>query len=173
MAAITLLVGTLIFPLLISVRKKLAELVVLKKELALTNGGNKISQEIGNRYRKVKINLDKVDALFVDPQAPVGLIRFWEKTAADYQLLIVVSPAALPVKKKDPWHSIGFQINLIGSFPNFLKFLKKTESSFYLVKSKNLIINKLEKDKNKNKEKKSEVPAGDLKANLLVQVFTK
>jgi hypothetical protein len=158
-------------PSIMAVKKNLAELISIKKELALSNGGAKMSQQLRNRYKKIEANLDRIDKLFIDPQAPIDLIEFWEKTAADCGLSIAISPASLQAKKGDPWNSIGFQINLIGSFPDFSKFLEKTESSFYLIKAQSLVIDKLEK--NKNKEKSPEIHPGDIKANLLVKVFTK
>ena len=166
-----LLISAVGIPSFIAVKKNLAELVSVKKDLALSNGGAKISQQLRNRYKKIETNLDKIDKLFIDPQAPIGLIEFWEKTAADCGLSIAISPASLQAKKGDPWNSIGFKIDLIGSFPDFLKFLEKTESSFYLIKIQSLAINKLEK--NKNKEKGPKIRPGDIKAKLLVKIFTK
>jgi len=167
-----LLVSAVGIPSFMAVKKNLAELIGVKKELALSNGGAKMSQQLRNRYKKIETNLDKIDKLFIDPQAPIGLIEFWEKTAADCGLSIAISPASLQAKKGDSWRSIGFQIDLIGSFPDFSKFLEKTESSFYLIKIQSLIIDKLEKNKN-NKEKGPKIRPGDIKANLLVKVFTK
>lgn len=172
--AIIFLVGVVIVPLVMSVNGNLEKFVSLKKEVFISGGNAEAFQKVNDSYKRIKVNLDKENNLFIDPQAPIGLIEFWEKTANDYHLLISISPNALKANKKDPWNSIGFQINLTGSYPDFLKFLEKIEASFYLVKIKSLAIVRFQKSKNKTGEKKSStIVPGSINAKLIVKVFTK
>lgn len=169
---IALLIGAVFFPLLKSVKKDLNNLISIKRDLIFFSGDVEISRQLRSKYKKIEADLDKMDKLFVDRQAPIDLIEFWEKTAADYGLSITISAYPLRKKNTDPWDSIGFQINLTGSFPGFLRFLEKIESSSYLIEAKSLTINKLEKNKD-GEEEEFEIIDGDIKANLLVKVFVK
>jgi hypothetical protein len=165
-----------VFPLIKSVKKDIKAVVQTEQELAFYNSETRASERFKNKYREIELNLNKLNALFVDPQAPISLIEFWEKAAADCGLSIAISPASLKTGKGDLWPFIAFQMTLKGSFPDFSRFLRKIESSFYLVQPKSLVVSKLKAGQNKagqNQKEDSEPYLNGVKADLLVQVFTK
>ncbi len=166
-----LLVSFVIVPLFRRIEKNLAELINIKKELVMSERQAGKFEQFRDMYKEMEPDLDKIDQLFVDPDVPINLIEFWEKTASDCNLLISVSPASLKQEKNDSWDSIGFQINLTGSFVDFSKFLEKTEANSYLIEAQSLVLNK---SKGGGAGKKGlEDYRGEIEANLLVKVFTK
>jgi len=166
-----LLVGFVIVPLFRRIKKNIAELIDIKKELVMSEGQTGKFEQFKSAYEKMEPDLDKIDQLFVDPEVPINLIEFWEKMAADCNLSTTIFPTSLKPGKNDPWDSIGFQISLAGSFSDFSKFLEKTESGFYLIEAQSLILNE---SKEKAAEENKLLGYREMiKANLLVKVFTK
>ena len=148
------LIYFLIYPLVQGIKRSSQNLVRTKKELTLFQTKVEEVEQAKENYEKLKSNLDKIDKLFIDPEIPIDLIKFWEKTADDSGLSIDISPVSLKPVAADSWSSIGFSLILTGFFPDFLKFLEKIETSFYLLEVQGLTVK-------------------DLKADLMVKVFTK
>ena len=94
-------------------------------------------------YEKYRPSLEKVDNLFVDSEVPVEFIAFLEKTAEETQVEIGISSISLGKNADDLWSFNAFQITSNSSFPNFLKFLEKLETSPYLIRIQNLNIYRL------------------------------
>jgi len=134
------LICFLIFPLIKGIKKNSQDLVGAKKELSLFQAKVGGIEQATKSYEKVKSDLDKIDKLFVDPEVPIDLIKFWEKTAKEAGLTIEISPVSLKKSEADPWNSIGFSLILNGSFPDFLKFLEKIENSSYLIEVQGLTV---------------------------------
>lgn len=148
------LICFIIYPLVQGIKRNSQDLVGAKKELTLFQTKVEEVEQTKENYEKLKSDLDKIDKLFIDPDVPIDLIKFWEKTANDSGLSIDIAPVSLKAVGTDPWSSIGFSLILSGSFPNFLKFLEKIETSPYLLEVQGLTVK-------------------DLKADLIVKVFTK
>jgi len=110
-------------------------------------------------YKELEETLSGIDNLFIDSEVPVEFINFLERTAGDNSLEIELSSAVTQTVKGDIWPSIAFQAQIIGSFPDFLKFWEKVENSIYLVEVKNLNVGRLED--------------GTVKASLSIKVFAK
>jgi len=109
-------------------------------------------------YEDIEGELKKIDQLFVSSEVPIDLIKFWEEAARESNLSIEISPTSLNIAEEDIWDSLGFQINSIGSFPDFLKFLEKTETGPYLIEVQNLTIRK---------------SSENIKATLITKVYSK
>ncbi len=132
-----------IYPLVKKIKNDSNEFIVVKRELVLSEVRARRFEQFKETYGKLEPNLEKIGRLFVDPEVPIDLIEFWEKTARDSELSISISSISSRTAETAPWYSMGFQMNLTGSFPNFLKFLEKIERGSYLVEVKNLTVKRL------------------------------
>ncbi len=162
----------LIFPLFQEIKKEAAGIVSFKKNLAFLETEAESFGEFKNSYLGIESDLGEMNTLFVDSEVPIDFIGFLEKTARDCHAQIKISPA-LPAKiEKESWPFMIFQIASVSSFPNFLKFLEKLESSNYLMEVQNLNIARLSEAELKSKglEKFS---LGDVQSMLTFKVYTK
>ena len=157
--------------------KKNSESLISQKAASVSFGAKiKELEEFQTVYQDLKPNLEKIDALFIDSKVPVEFINFLETTSQEYQNLIKISPG-LPLKtERDPWLSIVFQITSTGSFPNFLRFLAKIETSPYLIEVQNLNVKRLTEKALMSKAPNqglAEGSLGDVEATLLIKVYAK
>ena len=113
-------------------------------------------------YEIYQANLRKMDQLFVDKEEPVDFIEFLEAEAMRVKLTINLTPLTLKAGKKDVWPSTSFQAEMAGSFPNFLRFLDKIESSPYLLVLSDFSLNKPTKNTN-----------GDIAISFQMKVYTR
>ena len=127
-----------IYPLLSGVKKNSQEFILAKKEMVSFKIETEEFEQSKEIYRGLETDLEKIDELFVNPDVPIDLIKFWRETAKDSGLLIDISPTSLRAEETVLWDSIGFRLTLIGSFPDFLKFLEKIETAPYLIEIQNL-----------------------------------
>lgn len=155
--------GFLIYLQLKGVKKTSEELISVKKELILFQSKAGELERFKKTYQELEPNLKRIDSLFVDPEVPIELITFLENIAQESGLLIEISPALIKPTEADPWKSLGFQLVLTGPPQNFLRFLEKIETGPYLTEVQNLVITRQEE----------KARGGDVKATLLVKVFTK
>ncbi|MFC1663787.1 hypothetical protein ACFL0A_01540 [Patescibacteria group bacterium] len=170
--ATLILIVLLIFPLFRDIKKGSEDLVLVKKELISLQAKIENLERFKENYKALEPNLAKVDKLFVDPNVPVECIKFLEKTGQDLGVFIDISPFSIKQTKTDPWPTMGFQINLIGSFPDYLKFLEKTETAPYLIEIQNLSIRRLRTEELGLKNLKG-LSLGDINSTFLIKVFTK
>lgn len=117
-----------------------------------------------NTYEEYKLNLEKIDTLFIDAEVPIEFISFLEKTSQDCQVETKINPSSAKQTEAGSWPYIIFQINTTGSFPSFSQFLEKLETSPYLVEIQNLSINKINKGQ--------DVLTGDINANFAIKIYT-
>lgn len=157
--SIVLLVVFGIYPLFTEIKKNSQEVILEKKTLLSLEAKTEDLEKFKNFYKDIEPNLEKIDNLFIDSETPVEFIGFLEKINRDCELSLKISLTPPIRLEKDSWPSVTFQMNSIGSFPYFLKFLEKLESSPYLIEIQNLSVNKLEK--------------GDIQANFSLKVFAK
>lgn len=123
-------------------------------------------QKFEGYFGEIKPNLEKIDAFFVDAEAPVEFIGFLENTAKNCEVSLKISPPQNVQKtEKDPWPFLNFQVSSTGYFSKFSKFLEKLESSQYLIEIQNLNVSRTSKT-----EASSSV---DVTTNLTLKVYTK
>lgn len=170
--SVLLLAVFLIFPLLNNIKKGADELVSVKKDLVLLKDKTSGLEEIKKTYEDWGIDFNKIEELFVDPEIPVDLMEFLEKTAINSGNSINISPVSLRTDGTDLWDSIAFQLDVTGPCFGFLKFLQKIESCLYLIEIKELNIKKLSEQELKL-ERYEKYSLGDVGANLVIKVFTK
>ena len=159
-------------PILRGIGAASGNLIALKKSSVFSQDESGRISVMKDSYRRISADIQKIEALFVDAEAPIDLIKFFEKTAQDFGLLIRISPLTLKETEGDPWKSIAFQFNLIGSFPYVLRFLEKIENSSYLIEVQSLRADNLGEDNN-SLPGHERFSASDIEAFLTVKVFSK
>jgi len=153
------LIFFIVYPLLRGIKKSSGELIAIRNDLIEISGQTGSLVQIKKIYEEVEPDFKKIDQFLIDPEVPIDLIRFWEKTAKDSEVSINIYSTVLKKSGNELWNSMGFQITLIGSFSHFLRFFEKVETGPYLVEIQNLNVKRLF--------------AGEVSINLAVEVFTK
>lgn len=138
-----------------------------KKTLFLFERSSAEMDLLTEDFQRLKGDLEKINALFINKEFPIDLIKFWEKTAEEFSLKINISSPSFPSEQTEEWPLINFTINLVGSFNDFLKFLKKIENSPYLIEITNINIRR---QTGKTSDLFSEE---NISAALFLKVYTK
>ncbi|MBZ9572050.1 hypothetical protein KJA15_01775 [Patescibacteria group bacterium] len=165
-----LLIVLIIYPFFEEIKKNSKELISQKKRQISLQEEIKSFKEIESLYKTYQSNIEKIDDLFAEPEAPIEFINFLEKNAEKSQLSIEISPMA--EKETGPWPSLFFQISTIGSFSNFLKFLEKLETGPYLIEISNLNVRKIT-EKELRVKRFETFSLSDTNALFLIKVLTK
>lgn len=164
-----ILIVFLIYPTLIDIKNGSNEILSDREKVVL------IQEEFGElydfkeRYQEYKINLEKIEKMFVDSKNYIDFIRFLEDIAFDSGVETDISLVSDSKDKKNNNSSATFfRISAKGDFLNILKFSEKLETGPYLIKIYNLTI----------KESKQSIAlvndlSDKLDANFLIEVITK
>ena len=140
---VTLVLAVLVArTLFLGVRQESANLIATRGVLIDFENKSKNLKSFQTTYGDCQENLAKMDQLFVDKEEPIAFIEFLEKEAKNFHLAIDITPLNIKEAEGDPWPSISFRLVLNGSFPNFLRFLEKVESSPYLISLTNFDLKK-------------------------------
>lgn len=157
-----------IFPLFQDIKTKSEGLILQKERLAEFERKIKNIKEFQAFYREHQVDLEKINALFLNSEMPVDFIEFLEGEAENSRLKIKISSSGISHgAAADFWPSLNFQVTLSGPSSNFLNFLEKLESGPYLIEVVNLNLSKPSKKEFIGGE------AGDISANFSIKVYTK
>jgi len=167
-----LLAFFIVSPLLRKIEKKSEEFLLAKKELASLEIKSENIKNFRKFYQKNILDFEKINNLFINQEEPVDFISFLEKVSQETKVQIKISLLIGEKEKEVLWPSLSFQIYLLGSYQNFAKFIGKIETAPYLIEIKNITVNKLTETELKTKGFESFSP-GDIKANILIKVYTK
>jgi len=147
------------------------DLIIQRKNFLSFDSKVRNLEEFKGIYSEIKPDLEKVSNLFIDIDAPVRFIGFLEALSEDCQLSLEISPQKSSKKQKeDKWSSFFFEITLVGSFPDFFKFLEKLEHGPYLVQVQGLKI-KTFTAKELLSQGLKDYSLGDVRANLSIKTF--
>lgn len=89
---------------------------------------------------KLAGELQMLNALFVDPNNPIGFIEFLEDKAEALGLIIQIIPSAPKQAQGDLWPSMMFTVSSKGSFLAWTRFLEQIEYAPYLLQVQNVHI---------------------------------
>lgn len=160
---VILLAVGVIRPLFLSIKHNSNAFTDQKEILEELEKKSENIKKFQSAYETYQINFEKINQLFVDKETPVDFIKFLEKEAGLSKLTIDLAPlTAKAGEGQDVWPSISFQADMVGSFPDFLRFLGKIESSPYLVVLSDFNLNKPAK-----------VANGNIAIALRIKVYTK
>ena len=165
------IVAFVIYPLVQDIKKSSQELVTVRNEAAVFQEGTGRIDYLKERYDELQPTFAKFDSLFINPEAPIDVITFWEQTAGDEGIAITIVPAQLKAAEDEPWDALSFQIRATGSFSKFLRFLEKIETGPHLIQTVNVTIKRLTKNDLQLKQYE-QFSQGDVNTTLLVRVFT-
>ncbi|MFH1036757.1 MAG: hypothetical protein V1756_01650 [Patescibacteria group bacterium] len=115
---------------------------------------------IRENYQDYAPNLEKIDSLFINREAPIEFIRFLEKIASDNSVSIAITPSMAEESVGQSWSEMYFQLSASGSSLHFLRFLDKLQNSIHLIEIKSISV------------QSKEVP-GDIDASLTIKVLAK
>lgn len=166
------LISFAIIPLAESIKEDGENFIGYQNELNLAE--RKIDNLKGFKkvYPDYKQNLEKIDNLFVEAEAPIEFLTFLERTAYGSQIFLKVSSSKAQEGAPDYWPSLVFQISTYGTPANFLKFLEKVENSNHLIEINNLTIKKLSEKELMSKEIPS-ISTEDISATFSLKAFVK
>lgn len=156
-----------IYPLIKGIKYNSESIVNLKKEVKFLQSQEKNLAELKDLTSEVEPDFVKMNNLLIDPEVPIDLIKFLEKTAEEQNVSIEIAAPSLKREEKGLWNYMNFQINIQGSFSNVLRFVEKIESSPFLIETISLSISRLDKI---GKDKKI---LDAVTANFSIKVFTK
>ncbi|MFH1423359.1 MAG: type 4a pilus biogenesis protein PilO [Candidatus Nealsonbacteria bacterium] len=158
-----LLAGFVVRPLFLSIKQNSEAFFIQKGILAELEKKSENFKKFQSTYEIYQANLKRIDRLFVDNKEPVEFIEFLEEEAARVKLTIDLMPFTSKAGEvEDVWPSMSFQVNMAGSFTNFLRFLDKIESSPHLIVLSGLSLNKPTKNTN-----------GDIAISFQMKVYTR
>ena len=158
----------LIKPLYEDIKGGSQEIISKKQELFFLESKIENIIQFRKKYQEIKPNLERINSLLIKGGEPVDFIRFLERISQDSQISVKIYPSSVTKVEGDPWPSMNFRINTVGTLPNSLKFLEKLDSAPYLIKIQNLNIKKLTQE---------ELPEGSIsesvETNFIIKVFSK
>lgn len=162
----------LIYPLFEGIKNNSEDLTSKKQKILSLKAKIEDLKKFQSLWREIEPSFKKIDQSFIDPKVPVEFISFLEMTARDCAVDIEIS-SALPSKaEEDPWPSLFFQISSTSSFPKFLKFLAKMETSPYLIEIQNLNGRSLT-EKKLDSEGLEKFSLIDVKITLSIKAYTR
>lgn len=144
-AIAVLLVLFLIIPLLNQIKGYSKEIISKSQELSLYNQDRLQIREFNSMKPMLSDQMDKVNAVFANADAPIDLIKFWENSAGICGLSIVISPGKVESNQYG-WKTMDFRIELKNgkSFSQLLRFLDRIENGIYLVQVQNFLSSSAE-----------------------------
>ena len=162
---IIIAVGLAVFairPLFLSIKQNSETFIAQKEILAELEKKSENLKKFQLTYETNQANFEKMDELFTDQEEPVEFIKFLENEAGRSKLTIDLTPLTPKAGEEDVWPSTSFQVDMAGSFPNFLQFLNKIESSPRLIALSDFSLNKPTKNTN-----------GDIVISFRMKVYTR
>lgn len=163
-----------ILPLVNDIKEQSELFVSQREDLAVLRGKIEDIRQFLKVSEVNQDNLDKIDALFINPQVPTDIIKFvgfLREAAEDLGENIIISGPAIRGKvKTDFWPSADFSVsNLTGYSQDLSECLGKLEAAPFLVEIQQLNIAR----------SKSRLPgesadaARKVSADFLIKVYTK
>jgi hypothetical protein len=121
-------------------------------------------------YIKISPDLEKIEQMFVDSDVPIDFIDFLERTAIDSNVFIEISSVNKKQEKEEGQLYAVFQMEVLGSFSDFMVFLEKVENATYLVEVDGLTINRMGEE---SEESVVEFSPNDISSKMSLKVFAK
>ncbi len=158
-----LVAGFLIYPLWNSIKAKSAQLEEEQEKIVELEIQNQQLNSLQATLKEKRSNLETLDNLFINREAPVDFLSFLEQTAVNSDVNINISPSA-GQKGNDPWPPTFFSVEGTGNFEDCVKLITKLEYAPYLIRIQSLDLQRIE-------EKKEEKVVKQAKVNLLIKVY--
>jgi len=157
-----LLAGCAVRPLFSSIKYNSETFISQRDSLTALEKKSDNLKRFQSTYEIYQDNLKKMDELFIGKEEPVEFIEFLEDEAGRSKLTIDLTPLTFKAVEEDVWPSTSFEVDMEGSFPNFLRFLDRIESSSYLIVLSDFSLNKPTKNTN-----------GDIAISFRIKAYTR
>lgn len=159
-----------ITPLLEEIIASSKEFFSIKQSTAIIR--EKIEQTSGvkQEFLALETSLEKIRTLFVNSEMPVGFLQFLEETAKSNNLSINISYTSQGKEESSTFPFLGFRLVTSGSFPNSWKFLRKLETSSYLLEIQDLVIRHLTENQLRQEDYR-ELSISDVELSLSIKIF--
>ena len=115
-------------------------------------------EQVETDYQDISVNLDLVRNGLVDKSKAVKFFEALESIASSTNNELEINASEFPT----------LTLNLVGSFPDFMKFLGWLENGYYFIKVDSINVNRVGE-----REGTESVAAGEIKTNLKITVYTK
>jgi len=161
-----------LLPLFEDVEENSRELAFQKEALQFLEFRIEDFEHFKENYSYYQSVLEKIDNSFVNQEVPIEFIEFLEKEAEKSGLSIRISPLTVARGGGDLGSPVGFQISLMGNFPDCLRFLERLEQSSFFVEISQLNISKASVKKTM-KTGLETVETGDVSFILKIKAFSK
>ncbi len=137
-----------VWPLIEEIKKNSKDLISAKNDIANFDVQFSEIENFKNNYENYKINLEKIDQLFINPANPVDFIKFLEDVALKNEIdLQIAMPPITTSEIQSTENFIIFRLSLKGNFSDILLFINKIEFGPYLIQVKDLTIQNQEDKK--------------------------
>ena len=161
-----------IYPLIKKIKEDSQQLLVEKENQLYFQEQRQSYNSFKEVYQEINPNLEKVNELFFDPDNPIIFISFLEDNASKANISLKISSISARRTEADSWPSLDFSLEAVGSYPEFLFFVKRLENAKYLIEIYDLQIRRLSGEGIVSGTSKK-FSAGDVSADFTLKVFTK
>jgi hypothetical protein len=143
------LIVLVVFPIIQSIEEDARRLHEKKKAQTTLLEERETFKSFEDIYVEIEPNLKKIDEMFVDSEVPISFIDFLEKTAQESNVFIEISSVSQQKDKDNSRLYSVFQLEVLGSFSDFMVFLRKLENAIYLIEINGLTINRMGEESSK------------------------
>jgi len=131
-----------IYPVFSGLRDASGKILYDKQQIKLIYQEKDDIENFKNNLSSYRLNLDKMEQMFIDPQDPLDFIKFVESTAATLNIDVDINLVNSTNQKSSSQQFSYFQINAKGGFLDVLNFIQNIENGPYLLKVNNLSVSK-------------------------------
>jgi len=161
----------LIIPLIKGIEKDSRDLIVIKGDREFFFEEKSNIKKFENIYKEIEPNFKKIDNFFVNSEIPVDFISFLKTLASQSNVSIKIYPSvSLEKANKNSWPFFNFNLEVVGSFSDFSRFIEKLENSSYLIQVQNLNIKKTREQSSSPEEASL---FDEITASFFLKVFAK
>lgn len=159
------LVVFLTYPLFQEIKANSQELRYVEQEVYSLQNKMDSLREFEIEYGKYQSNLNKIDNLFINKEAPLGFIKSLENISKNisFEIFSITHSSEEEGLFSD---KLFFNISLEGYYENVLRFLRKLENTPYLISIQNFNLRE-------PIEEEIEHPPNYVEGSLLIKVFAK
>jgi hypothetical protein len=156
--------------------KKITEnsiaLLEARKSLSLSESRYQNQVQDEKLFNKISDDNVKINSLFISPDDPIKLIKFWEELASKCEVGVEITTTGVIASESDAWKSVGYKISAKGSVSNVLRFIEKLERSPYISEIQSVSLGAISAN-NLSDSAVNIASSGSLQLDLVIKVYSK
>ena len=134
------------FTLFTEIQSSSQNFILQRKALANLEANFENQKNLKNVFQDYKLNFEKIENFFIEPDAPIEFFEFLEARAEHCSLTIEISSLPAKESKEKKSKYLNLQMKMQGSQQNFMKFLEQIENSQYLIEVVSLNLKQADKE---------------------------